>query len=273
MTQADTENADADDFGRAVPRARRHALIAEALVARGSIAVIDVQRRFNVSPMTARRDLAALEDRGLALRTHGGAVARETALPESPSPGRPPVTASIAHERLAARADATIASGEAIWLDASTTSQLIARRLIRRRASVALLTNSPRVAEDVIAASVPTIGLTMIGGTLSDSRRGFVGPDAVACVERHFADRLFLGVAGVAGSVLTEVDALEAEVKRAMLSRAHSAVVLLDSDSAGSRGNAAIAGVASVDRILCCGIDAVGVGELRAAGGRAEPVS
>ena len=52
----------------------RRTLVAELLRSDGAVTVTDLRARFGVSPMTARRDLAVLADRGLARRTHGGAV-------------------------------------------------------------------------------------------------------------------------------------------------------------------------------------------------------
>ena len=48
--------------------------ITERLRANGAVTVAEVEERFGVSPMTARRDLAELERRGVVRRTHGGAV-------------------------------------------------------------------------------------------------------------------------------------------------------------------------------------------------------
>ena len=48
--------------------------IAERMQATGAVSVAELEERFGISPMTARRDLAELERRGLVRRTHGGAV-------------------------------------------------------------------------------------------------------------------------------------------------------------------------------------------------------
>src|SRR3954470_17871465 len=48
--------------------------IAERMRTTGAVTVAEVEERFGVSPMTARRDLAELERRGVVRRTHGGAV-------------------------------------------------------------------------------------------------------------------------------------------------------------------------------------------------------
>jgi len=46
----------------------------ELLRTDGAVTITDLQARFGVSPMTARRDLTILSERGFARRTHGGAV-------------------------------------------------------------------------------------------------------------------------------------------------------------------------------------------------------
>src|SRR3954467_15649009 len=48
--------------------------IAERLRATGAVTVAEVEERFGVSPMTARRDLAEVGRRGVVRRTHGGAI-------------------------------------------------------------------------------------------------------------------------------------------------------------------------------------------------------
>src|SRR4051794_5151227 len=67
--------------------AGRHALagirrlaLADHLHAHGAVSVAEVEERFGVSPITARRDLDELERRGLVRRTHGGAI-----LPTAPA--------------------------------------------------------------------------------------------------------------------------------------------------------------------------------------------
>jgi DeoR/GlpR family transcriptional regulator of sugar metabolism len=54
--------------------AQRRELIAARLRSEGSVSVSDLEAAFGISPMTARRDLHALEREGRARRTHGGAV-------------------------------------------------------------------------------------------------------------------------------------------------------------------------------------------------------
>src|SRR5438874_2073261 len=67
---------------RTVVPAERRRLILEMLREHGSLTVASVEEAFDVSPMTARRDLALLAEGGNARRTHGGAVLPELAAHE-----------------------------------------------------------------------------------------------------------------------------------------------------------------------------------------------
>lgn len=69
----------------------RHQEILRRLRERGSIRVTEVAAELNVSPITVRRDVEALAERGLVERVHGGAVLPQAAgagapdAPDSPS--------------------------------------------------------------------------------------------------------------------------------------------------------------------------------------------
>src|SRR4051812_49545558 len=67
--------------GHLLAETRRRAL-EEHLKSAGSVSVAEIEERFSVSPMTARRDLTELERRGVVRRTHGGAVVAEVSARE-----------------------------------------------------------------------------------------------------------------------------------------------------------------------------------------------
>ena len=52
----------------------RKSIILEMLMEESSVSVSDLAKRLNVTVVTARADLAALEEEGLLVRTHGGAI-------------------------------------------------------------------------------------------------------------------------------------------------------------------------------------------------------
>ena len=206
--------------GRKVLAETRRREIAETLRSNGAVTVAEVEARFGVSPMTARRDLDELERRGLVRRTHGGAVLPTTAAHEDSFARRMKVETE-AKRRLAEEAVAMLSPRETVFLDSSTTSYFVARRMIETGLAATVLTNSLPVMELIFNEGGPDVELIGIGGTLRRLTRSFVGPFAVRTVQGHFADRLFLSVKGLTeNGVMTDADSLEAEVKRTMIPQA-----------------------------------------------------
>ena len=258
--------------GRTVLAETRRREISEALRASGAITVAEVEARFNVSPMTARRDLDELERRGVARRTHGGAVLPATASHEDSFARRLKVSTD-AKRQLAETAVERLSPRETLFLDSSTTSYFVARRLIETGLAATVLTNSLPVMELVFKEGGPDMELIGIGGTLRRLTRSFVGPFAVRTIEGHFADRLFLSVKGLTPSgMMTDADPLEAEVKRSMITQAGEVTLLVDRSKLGVRGLSVVASVGEVTSVLVHGFSHVETNSLLAAGARVRAV-
>ena len=240
--------------------------IAEALRSNGAVTVAEVEARFGVSPMTARRDLDELERRGLLRRTHGGAVLPSTAAHEDSFARRMKVETE-AKRRLAEQAVAMLSPRETVFLDSSTTSYFVARRMIETGLAATVLTNSLPVMELIFNEGGPEVELIGIGGTLRRLTRSFVGPFAVRTVQGHFADRLFLSVKGLTeNGVMTDADSLEAEVKRTMIPQAGEATLLIDSTKLLTRGLSVIASVSEISGVVVHGVTTADTAPLVAAG-------
>jgi DeoR/GlpR family transcriptional regulator of sugar metabolism len=252
--------------GRPPLAAARRAAIAELLRSAGSVSVTDVESRFGVSPMTARRDLVELERQGIALRTHGGAVLPSISGHED-SFAKRVGQAPEAKALLAQAAVDLIAPEETIFLDSSTTAYFVARRLVDRTQPVTVITNSLPIMDVIDNAESQAVKLIAVGGTLRRVTRSFVGPSAVETVRRHYADRMFMSVKAVArGGVVTDADELEAELKRAMLEHASEAVLLLDSSKLAARGQSVIAHLRDFSRVLTEGVEDEALAPFRALG-------
>ena len=227
--------------------------IAELLRITGSVTVAELERRFSVSSMTARRDLHALEEQGLARRTHGGAVLPSIAGHEDSFVSRVEVGVE-AKRALAAAAAATVHPGEAVFLDGSSTALFVARALLDRRIELTVISNSLPVMEAVATHSAENVRLVGVGGQLRPLSRSFVGPYAVHTVLGHYADRCFLSVKGVTESgAMTDADPLEAEVKRAMVAHADNPVLLISYTKLSARGLSAIGSAADLAGVLVHG--------------------
>ena len=240
-----------------MPGEARRLAIVDLLREAGSVKVADVEARFGVSSMTVRRDLALLEREGVARRTHGGAV-----LDAAASRQEEPFTRRLKHATeaklaLAADAVAQVAPGETVFLDASSTSYFVARRILASDVPVTLLTNSVPIMALVAEQGEGHVELIGIGGTLQRVTRCYVGPYAIRCVTGLYADRLFLSCRGVTTEgVITDPGPLEAEVKRAMIRQARVSTLLIDRSKLSVRGLSPIASVSEVDAVVAHGIPA-----------------
>jgi DeoR/GlpR family transcriptional regulator of sugar metabolism len=238
----------------AIPEDRRR-LIADLLLATGAVTVAHVESRFGVSAMTARRDLHELERRGLARRTHGGAVLPTVASHED-SFDRRMTLAAEAKQLLAGAAVRLLGPHETVFLDSSTTSYFVAREIVESGLAVTVLTNSLPVMSLLAAEAGPNVELIGVGGTLRALTRSFVGAAATRTVNEHYGDRLFLSAKAVVdGDTLTDADSLEADVKRTMIAHVRDAVLLIDGSKLNVRGLVAIAPLAQIALVLATGLE------------------
>jgi DeoR/GlpR family transcriptional regulator of sugar metabolism len=156
---------------------------------------------------------------------------------------------------------------ETIFLDSSTTTYYVAKRLVDIGLSATVLTNSLPVMELLFREGGPGLEVIGIGGTLRRLTRSFVGPFAVRTVQGHFADKLFLSVKGIAANgMLTDADPLEAELKRTMIEQAGEAVLLIDHTKLSVRGLSVIAPIAQVATTIATGLDEAQADTLRLGG-------
>src|SRR5262245_29583552 len=251
-----------------LPSDARRAAIREILRTSGAITVAEIEDRFGVSPMTARRDLDVLERSGVARRTHGGAVLPAIAAHEDSFAFRLE-RATAAKAALAEAAADLVREGESLFLDSSTTSYHLARALLERALRATVITNSLAITELVATHPALAIDLVGLGGSLRRLTRSFVGPYAVHTIAGHVADRVFFSVKGVTQSgALTDPDALEAEVKRSIIAHADEAVAMVDDSKLSQHGLSVVAEVPEIGRILAHGISDDQAAAPRALGGR-----
>jgi DeoR/GlpR family transcriptional regulator of sugar metabolism len=245
--------------------AERRRRISRLLRDQGSISVADLEAEFGISPMTARRDLDELESQGVARRTHGGAVYPGLASHEDSFSKRMEIAVD-AKQRLAEAALEVIEPGEAIFIDGSTTAFVAARQIVRENLQCTLLTNSVPLMDLITEVDAPQVGLVGIGGTLRKRTRSFVGPQAVRSINSHFADHAIFSVRGVSDGYLTDPDPLEAEVKRSMIQRASSVVLLVDATKFDRPALSQITTIDDVSVMLAADVDESRLAPLRAAG-------
>jgi DeoR family fructose operon transcriptional repressor len=202
--------------------------IAELVELHGRVVVADLARHLKVSPVTIRKDLQDLEERGVVQRTHGGAILRAAA-PFDPS-ARERATANTTVKAAIARlALDFVKDGDSIILDGGTTTLELARLLAGR--PITVITNSVSILN--LLLNDPAIELIATGGTLRGHSGNLLGPLLGAALSRFRVDTAFMGATGVTASGPSAGTLLEAEAKLAMLGSASRAVLLADGSKAG----------------------------------------
>ena len=216
----------------------------------GSVTISGLEKELGISAATARRDLAVLERRGKVKRTHGGAVPHGLAQHEDSFQQR--LSEAIeAKKRLARAAAALPGADETVFIDSSTTAYFAARRMLAGTSGFTCLTNLVPVMDLFSTADPSRASMVGLGGIFRPLTLSFVGPCAIRAVESYVADRVFFSVKGITPEGhLTEPNPLEAEVKRALIRRSDSPVLLVDGRKFERRGACVIAHVSEVSLVI-----------------------
>lgn len=226
--------------------AQRRQKILTALEEAGQLSVVELSARFEVSEVTIRQDLQALNEQGLLLRTRGGALSTNT-LPEFSFDVRQQQR-SAEKTRIGQAAAALINHGDAIILDASTTAQAIIP-FIKNIPELTVITNSLKTAMSLLDA--PQIQVIVPGGNLRRESISLVGHPQDDVLESLNVQMGFFGARGVAlVEGLTDVNLNEVAMKRAMVGRCRQVVALLDSRKWGKVAAATFSRLDQVDIII-----------------------
>ena len=209
--------------------AQRRELIKRLASANGLVNVEQLASSFDVTPSTIRRDLSALSRRGELARTYGGAIT--TAQPPEEPLGQRAGLATVQKEHIARLAASLIEDGEAVILDAGTTTGQLARHL-RYRDGLTVITNGLTIMTELAEADgVHVIGL---GGDLRHISQGFAGPLAELTLSRLTAGRAFLGADGLDARLgICEASLAQTRLKELMMARAGQVYLLADSTKLG----------------------------------------
>lgn len=216
----------------------------EILERDGSVSVSKLSEEFEVTEETVRRDLEKLEKQELLRRTHGGAVSAAGGTNEASLKKRKNANVD-AKIRMAKEAAKHIASGDTVFLDASTTTFFIAKEL-KGLKDITVITNSLRVADCLAGSS--GIRLIAVGGTVSVNH-SFVGTLAECAVEeKYFANKMFFSGKGVTAETgISESNEQECGIKRRMFKNSIEKYFLCDKSKIGSSGFMRLAGFDEID--------------------------
>jgi DeoR/GlpR family transcriptional regulator of sugar metabolism len=228
-----------------VPAGARHARILEIVDRDGFVSVSEIADNFKVSSMTVRRDLEALETKGMVVRTHGGAVGvgRKEVFdafePAFASRRRQNAAAKAAIAREAAR---LVGPRESIGVDVGTSTLALAEAIAERR-DVTVFTNNLYAAAALGRRSCP---VHVLGGLVRGPELSVVGSNPRDQIRQFYLSKIFLGVSGVTEDGFFDYSPEDSEMKRAFIDQTQEVVVLCDSSKFDHR---AVSRICALERV------------------------
>ena len=253
-------------------RQERLSTLADFVVENGAVRVEDVVRELGISPATARRDLDALAEQQLIIRTRGGASA-------NPSTGEVPLRYRTVRrpEQKAAIAKAAMAlvgPGDVVGFNGGTTTTAAAHELAIKisrdpefgRRPVTVVTNAVNIANDLTIR--PQARVVVTGGVARTRSYELVGPLAGAILPSIRIDTLFLGVQALdPGSGIFTHTEDEAAINAALVRASRRTIVLADSSKLGASAFARICAPGDLHALITdSGAEQADLDRLRAQG-------
>ncbi|MGB9746467.1 MAG: DeoR/GlpR family DNA-binding transcription regulator [Bacteroidales bacterium] len=191
-----------------------------------SISLKEITAKFNVSEITARRDLASLESRGLLIRTHGGAI-RTSNVANLFSFEKKLIENGDKKDAICRLASTFVEENDTIYMDCGTTVYYMAKYLTGFR-NLRVITNSLPVVSELI--HFINIKVYLIGGELDNESKALYGPMTDNLISRYKADKAFIGAGGVSlEHGLSSANEKNASVTIKMAEAARKVFLLVDS--------------------------------------------
>ncbi|WP_146584609.1 DeoR/GlpR family DNA-binding transcription regulator [Puniceibacterium confluentis] len=221
----------------------RHPEILEIARREGRVTVERLADYFSVTQQTIRRDLTDLADAGQLERVHGGAV-----LPSG--------TSNIEYEdrralneaakvAIARACAARIPSDSSVFLNIGTSTEAVARELLRHQ-NLLVVTNNMNVANILVAN--PECQIVVAGGSLRRSDGGLVGDMTTQIIRQFKLDLAVMGCSALdADGDLLDFDFQEIGVSQAILEQSRSAFLVADTSKFQRNAPARIASMSEID--------------------------
>ncbi|UUX35125.1 DeoR/GlpR family DNA-binding transcription regulator [Fundicoccus culcitae] len=196
----------------------------------GIVFITDLAKSLDVSEITIRRDLKALESEGKLVLLHGGAAkkidtSRETAI--SQRQGLYPTE----KEKIGKIAANVVEDGDVIFIDSGTTNVTMIKHLANK--DISIVTNGFKTIEEALKYDIP---ITSIGGELKKETMAFVGAITSRVLNMYTFDKCFLGANGIDKEFgFSNADPNESLIKEQVIKRTQKAYILADHSKFNAR--------------------------------------
>lgn len=228
-----------------IPKERQSRIL-RALQEEGRVEIDSLATNLSVSPMTIRRDLGMLEERGECIRTHGGAVLTKLNITETPY-----MTKESQHlfekRMIAEEAVRWVRDVSTILLDSGTTTLEIAKRLPEDH-TLTVITNDVRIAAYLVDTHHHVI---VTGGELQQKVGALFGPLTEQLLRDIHVELFFMGAHAIhpdAGITAPTIE--KAKLKHLMIHAAEQTWVVADSSKFQQKSFAKVCDLNEVNGVL-----------------------
>lgn len=204
--------------------------ILEILTQENKIEVSVLSELLNVSQVTIRKDLDALESKGIVKREHGFALLCST----------DDINGRIAYhyeykKKIAAKAAELVQDNDIVMIESGSCCALLAECLAETKKDLTLVTNSAFIADFIRRKS--NFQIILLGGIYQQDAQVMVGPMVSQCAENFLVDLFFIGTDGYDSRVgFTNRDQMRAQAVRDMAKQAEQVIILTESDKLTKHG-------------------------------------
>ncbi len=202
---------------------KRQSQILDLLTQNKKLKVTELSDVLNVSQVTIRKDLSALEDSGIIVREHGYAKLNES----------DDINNRLAYhydikQKIAEKAVESIEDGETVMIESGSCCALVALEIAKTKKDVTLITNSAFIADYI--RKTGNVRIILLGGEYQEESQVMVGPITRKCAEGFFVDKLFVGTDGFTRETgFTGNDYMRSEAVKDMAKQASNVIIVTDS--------------------------------------------
>ena len=229
---------------------RRDAIV-QLVNEKGSVRFSQIKEAFpNVSEMTLRTDLKALDEEKKILRVHGGARSVQVIIGTDGFLNRKSVHNISEKQEIARKALTLLHPDTTIFLDSGSTTTAFARQIPDR--SYLIYTTGLSCATELANLSKPTVMLP--GGKLNRYSQSVFGYSAIRELERVNFDQAFLGVTGFHPSVGFSCGISdEALLKETAIRQSGQVIALMDSSKIDVKCSFSFCRLSDIDVVVSDG--------------------
>lgn len=219
----------------------------EQFIKQDVLQVSDLAEQLNVSPVTIRKDLTALEKEGKLYRSHGRAIAINPFAVNCSVNEKELLNMEEKH-RIGMEAAKLIEYNDSIIIASGTTIHAFSKCIKPKHR---LMVVSAALPASTNLSQIDGIDVVQLGGNLRQSSLSVVGQYSESLLCDTSFSKLFLGVDGIDFDYgISTTDLSEALLNRQMIEAAQRTIVLADSSKFGRRGFAKICDMETVDTII-----------------------